>query len=167
MDALDSPASPASQPPLSPQAQDAQPLELETGDVIMMNPPPSPPPPVAGAKREMVGAKAFALENVKAARVNNIVRMTMHSDVPRATHPDVSRSRTFVPSLGTRSIRILPLHRSLHLKGVVSTAYRVLSASQPDNTPRKSRLSVTGVRLHHSRSKHSSSRCLKPPRSNL
>ncbi|TFK80426.1 hypothetical protein K466DRAFT_569664, partial [Polyporus arcularius HHB13444] len=120
MDVLDSPASPPSSiPPLGPQAQDTQPLEAETDDVIMMNPPPSPPPPVAGAKREMVGVRAFALENVKAARVNDTVRIIVFTATTSRHSPEVLHSRTCDPSLGMRRTRILPLHPSSQPQGVV------------------------------------------------
>ncbi|CDO76817.1 hypothetical protein BN946_scf185033.g14 [Trametes cinnabarina] len=84
-------------PPLEPQLQGGGEL---AGDVVMMNPPPSPPPPVAGTKREMVGVKAFALDNVKAARVNDTANVR-----PLSRNMDKSQFAT-----APKSRRTVPLH---------------------------------------------------------
>ena len=81
MDAADanSPSTIAGIAPLDPQPPEetrrgtSEQLE-STGDTIMKDPAPSPPPSVAGTKREMVGRKAYALDNVKVAKTNEMVR---------------------------------------------------------------------------------------------
>ncbi|CDO75812.1 hypothetical protein BN946_scf184951.g10 [Trametes cinnabarina] len=94
-------------PPLDPQSEDnpqaiEHATEAPTEDVVMMNPPPSPPPPVAGTKREMIGAKAFALDNVKAAR-------TSDADNVRPLARNMDRSQFCTAPKAPSQRRIVPL----------------------------------------------------------